>query len=375
MSIFRNTLSSYISTSNSSIVNLDAGNSYTFTGTGEMTDHPDMMLNLYADQPTTIQIQFSQDNSNWDSTITKNGKSGFNEFTTIVKGARYVRVIVTTDSLTTTAFRLQTQFGLFRQGNAPVSGIIAQDSDALVVRNIGEEITLAEGKFDGYSIVSKLGKNTDIDTGSVPEDLWDGGGVYTGFPTGSPEVLQAFSSNAGDTGTLYFLYLANNTSEEYQLGSVVLTGTTPVNTGISAWRVHTAWYDNGTSTSFNLGDITLRHTTTTSNVFIFIPIGRSQSNACVYTVPAGNTAYVSAINLVIRGNTSTYVDGALWVRSTGSSPRLRQPFGATNTQKVDRKIDRFPLSAGTDITMRVVVVGSNNTSVVGGMQIRLVKNT
>lgn len=52
-------LTPYVSDVNSSEINLTSSNAYTFTGTAELTHHPDLMVNVYADQDTTIQIQFS----------------------------------------------------------------------------------------------------------------------------------------------------------------------------------------------------------------------------------------------------------------------------------------------------------------------------
>lgn len=136
MSYEPNFIGAVISAANSSTTNLASGNSYTFTGTADRTPHPDIMVNLYTDQVTAISIQFSQDGTNWDSSINKVGAAGFNEFTTSVKGYRYVRVVVTTASLTTTVFRLQTQFGLFRQGNAPLNATVSNDADSLTTRSV-----------------------------------------------------------------------------------------------------------------------------------------------------------------------------------------------------------------------------------------------
>lgn len=56
-----------ISTLNSSTTNLSVSNSYTFTGEAEHNDlFPEIMINLYSNQNTTLQIQFSQDGVNWD---------------------------------------------------------------------------------------------------------------------------------------------------------------------------------------------------------------------------------------------------------------------------------------------------------------------
>lgn len=35
---------------------------------------------------------------------------------------------------------------------------------------------MALGNVDNYLIGTKFGRNGDVDTGSVPEDVWQGGG-------------------------------------------------------------------------------------------------------------------------------------------------------------------------------------------------------
>jgi len=64
------------------------------------------------------------------------------------------------------------------------------------------DINIAEGRIQGYSLVNKFGRNPDVDTGSIPEDVFNGSTPYTGFPTGSPEELQCYSSI---TFLLYFI--------------------------------------------------------------------------------------------------------------------------------------------------------------------------
>lgn len=366
---------SYISTSNSSTTNLAPGNSYTFTGSWEKTNHPDMMINLFADQDTTVSIQFSQDWTNVDSTITKLWTSWSNDFTTAVKWARYVRVIVSTASLTTTAFRLQTQFGVFRQGNSPLNWVIVQDADALITKTISEELLISLGLFSGYSIVNKFWWNSDIDTWTVPEDVWNGWGVYTWFPTGSPEEFQVFSSNVWDTWTLTFTYLASSTATAYQTASVTLNWTTHVNTWVTGWRVHTAQYSSGSSTTFNLWEITLRHRTTTANVFCKMPIGRSQTNACAYTVPAWYTAKIERLFCSVLGATTAQCNWELWVRTLNGSPRLRRPFSASTWQKFEEHpYGWITITAGSDITVRISEVSANNTDVIAWFDLILIKN-
>jgi hypothetical protein len=374
MSYSPSVASCIVSTVNSSTTNLAAGNSYTFTGVAEKTPHPDLMLNLYADQATTITIQFSQDGVNWDSSLIKKGASGFNEFTTSVKGSRYVRVIVTTASLTTTVFRLQIQYGQFRQGNASLNSVIGQDADALTVRNLNEELGISAGLFAGYSIVQKFGRNPDIDT-AANEDVWAGGGFYAGFPTTGPAALEAVSSNAGDTGQLTVTYLASETATEYSTVTVTMNGTTPVPLGVSGHRVHTVLYSSGSPTTFNLGVINVRHIATPTNVFCAMPIGRSQTNVSAYTIPFGYTGRLVRLFCVILGSASANVGGSLWVRPLNGSPRLRRPFSAsTGAQFEERPYGGLILTGGTDIVVRITECSVNNTDVIAGYDIILIKD-
>ena len=50
-------------------------------------------------------------------------------------------------------------------------------------------LEVSRGAVNGWSTRRKFGRNADVDAGSTPEDVWNGGGVYTGFPT---------SGSAGD---------------------------------------------------------------------------------------------------------------------------------------------------------------------------------
>lgn len=227
------------------------------------------------------------------------------------------------------------------------------------------------------TITNKAGRNPDVDTTSTPEDIWNGGGVYPGFPTGSPEPLQLFSSSASDTGTVSLMVLASSASTAWAPLTVQLNGTTPVVTAGSYYRCHMANYSSGTATAFNVGDITVRHSVTTANVFVTIPAGSAQSNSAVFTIPASCTGYVTEIHGQVRatGGVTAYADCELWVRTAGVSPRLRRPFTLSNTFYYQQSVlGALEFPALSDITIRVSTVTISNTEVTAGFDIVVIPN-
>lgn len=84
--------------------------------------------------------------------------------------------------------------------------------DINIEKEAPSDLLLALGMTQGLSLVLKFGRNPDVDTGAS-EDIWNGGGLYTGFPTtGSAEPLGVASSSANDTaaGTGAITASANN---------------------------------------------------------------------------------------------------------------------------------------------------------------------
>lgn len=350
--------------------------SATYTGTWqEVVGFSSITCAVRTDAACTLYLEFSPDSVNTDSSLSYAVAANVNEVHRLTITRRYFRVRIVNGSAAQTFLRAQAIANHQELLSAPLNLGLQQDSDAIVARTFSEEFTISEGRVQGYSVVNKFGRNTDIDTGTVPEDIWNGGGTYAGFPTGSAEQFEVFSSSAADVGVLTFTYLPTLDSTEYVQGTVTLNGTTPVATGVTGIRMHTARYSSGTSTDFNVGTITVRHITTTANVFCVMPIGRSQTNVAAYTVPAGYTARVTRFFCRVLGTVTSTVEGALWIRSRGGSPRLRRPFTAAQNDA----FEEYPyaglmLNAGDDIIVRISNVSANNTDVTAGYDLILIKD-
>lgn len=221
---------------------------------------------------------------------------------------------------------------------------------------------------------TKFGRNQDVD---AAEDIWPLGGDYTGQPItaggqvlGVEENFEIISTSANDaaagTGarTVGFTYLDD--AGDWQEGSVTLNGTTGVDTGVSGVRCFRAKCTSFGSGATNAGDITIRHITTTSNIFVDIAAGVGQSELAAMTVPAGHIGVFFDLEAKIDGSNGAIVDVAFRVRENGVGGYLRQNIirGREAAQgPTDSGLIRLP--ALSDIKMRVESTSAANMDVAG----------
>lgn len=351
-----------------------------FTGTSsDCSAYPSVMVSCKTDQNGKVYIEFSVDGTNWDSSIERNVYANTNKPMRFSVSKRYVRVrFINTSASNQTYLRLQTIFGEQVQLNSPLNSLIAQDADAIVTRSISEEIFLASGLYDGFSIVNKFGNNPDIDMAGN-EDIWGGDGLYTGFPTGSAETVAVFSSSVNDasagTGLRTVRLTGLDANYNVQSETVTLNGVTPVNTINTFIRLHTATAQTVGSGGVNAGTITFRHTTTTTNVFLSMSIGRNQTNCSAYTVPSGYTVYMRELHISCGTASPVALEGNIWTRPFGGVFRSRRPFYLSNTSNVrDRIYGGLVFTEKADIVLRINTCTANNTPVNGGYDLILVRN-
>jgi hypothetical protein len=355
----------------------------TFTGTWtNCAFFSSVVIACLTDQAGTLYVDFSPDGSNVDSTLGYSVAASTNEVHRLLVTREYFRVRLTnTSAASQTYIRLEAIVGEQGLLSSPLNTIIQQDADAVVVRVIDFEFDIAAGRSQGVSIVNKFGKNPDVDTGTVPEDIWENGGTYTGFPAGAAETLQVFSSSANDAaaGTGARTIRVTGLDSNYNIISetVTLNGVTPVTTSQSFIRAHTAVVltSGSSNTAFNAGNITVRHSTTTTNIFLYMLIGTNQTNCSGYTIPAGYTGYMRKITVSCADGASASVQGSIYVGAFGAAPRYRRPFIVTfGAQLSDEIYGGLVFPEKTDIILRITSCSANNTVVLGGYDLILVAN-
>lgn len=237
---------------------------------------------------------------------------------------------------------------------------------------------VALGNVVGSSSVNKFGENPDIDTGTVPEDIWDFGGTYT-FST-TTDIDSISSSETGDT--IEIIIQGLDVNWELVTQAVTLDGQTRVALTTPLIRCFRAYNPNGTllvGTVYIYVNGTLAGgvPTDSTTVRAIITPEHQQTMMCIYTIPSGKSglllgSYVSLSNtrataakLVMRGRTFNGVFrtmASVALATVGNSSFIRKPA-----------VPSF-IPEKTDIVMRCTEVTANGTSIAGGFDLILKDN-
>ncbi len=241
----------------------------------------------------------------------------------------------------------------------------------------------ALGNVVGIEDFHQFGKNPDIDT-AAPEDVWNGGLTYTGHPTGAAETMEIFSSSVNDVAagsgalTVEISHLLDGTGAESPAITVTLNGTTPVSLGaLTYYRCTKVKVLTAGATGSNEGTLTLRHTSTTANIFCVMPIGANETTIFAYTVPLGKTLVISAGSVQMARASGAAGSATISFRArpnggvynTIVSPEISHGSGFTVNGK-----NYMVFTARTDIKLRVDDVSDNDTIVTGNIRGLLIKN-
>ena len=375
---------------NSTTTPLSGGATFNVNGLGQQSGLPDVMVTCDADQDGVLYFDFSDDGVSW-TTHPVNGfaiEAGESELHTAIKGPRIFRARYVNGSVAQGSFSLVTYFGTFRQNPVPLDEQIHHDIDAVVTRTDSPDAVM-KGKVHNEYIIEKYARNPVIDTASTPEDVWNGGGLYTGFPTATAEQFEVLSDDPADTSagtgarTVRFFYQDADYNMFDANGDplffdVTMNGTTGVSvgnpTGMRVWRGKVL---TSGSSEANVGEVACRWITTTATVFAIVPATFGQTSLSNFTIPAGYTGYLKQYAVTMDDNQVNRAEMAVVVRDFGSNTyRNTRPFTLVRGTPYQPNIiyGGIEMVEKTDFVLRVLSVSTNGAIVTANWSLRLVRN-
>ena len=150
-----------------------------------------------------------------------------------------------------------------------------------MIKNPNAYLGLGAGIYDGLNSIHVMGYNPDVDNGTEPETIWNGGGLYPWSAFATAGTLDISSDSLSESVSVVLDGLDANYQPIQE--TVTLSGTTPVTTTNSYIRLNKM-----TCTSLNIGAITADKGVTVGKV----DAGQGSSMSGIYTVPAGHTAFL-----------------------------------------------------------------------------------
>lgn len=231
--------------------------------------------------------------------------------------------------------------------------------------------------------ITALGNNPDVDTGSVPETIWPGGGLYP-WMTGatSLEVVSTSVQDApGGTGMAAILLTLMNTAYVESNVAVALNGTTPVAITGTWFRINggiTTTKGSGAPTvgAVNAGDIAIRNAGGGTTRAI-IPSGKGILRQAVYTVPAGSTLQIVSQYIGFNrgtGGVTKYMTAAGYIQNSLGVARRPLDISCDGEPYRHDGIPGITLPEKTDFAMDVLSVSGENSDISGAFLGVLMKN-
>lgn len=180
------------------------------------------------------------------------------------------------------------------------------------------------GRLPGWQVVRLAGNNPDIDILTLPEDIWEPGGLYPFQSTA--QILEVLSSDANDTaaGTGARTVLISGLNANWELITELKTmnGITPVVTTQSFLRVNSIRVITAGAGESNLGTITLRVSPGGATLAVIGFLG-TQGNGVsfngIFSVPLGKRVWVTNVTTNIQLEPSGTIQVHFKVRPFGGA--------------------------------------------------------
>lgn len=252
------------------------------------------------------------------------------------------------------------------------------------MRSLDFLLDVANGGVPGLEHVHVFGQNPDVDTGTDPEDVWDGEGLYNYTAAGGAPYFIS-SSNNGDVIAVTLTLLTEDSlgawnEETFNVTLVGQTKTAIVTpSGDDPVRLQSIVNATGTALA---GDVYVYEDSVVAAGVPADPtkirgkvlIGNERTLMALYTVPSGKTAYLYGREVGITSVAATTMDARFYKRLVGGLFTLEQRAFVSNSI-LARYEDRPPMprsyAAKTDLRATAFAVTVDNTAVVAEFDLLL----
>lgn len=214
---------------------------------------------------------------------------------------------------------------------------------------------VVDATMPNHTAFRRYGHNENC--GATLETVFHGSVLYTYLT--SAERLYIVSGDAADAtaGIGARTVVVRGLDADYNIiqETVTMNGTTHVLTTKSFLRVFNAWVSAVGATGYNEGAITVKNTVE-DNTLAVIAIQECESHACIWTVPAGEKAYIT--NIHVSESSGKGSDVSLWIRNTPDSKPWRYKRGIYTLDNFIPYRFTFPvpLSEKYDVEIRVKAI-------------------
>lgn len=302
------------SSENSTNTALGASETYT----GEWVDLGDdfgaISINAASDQAGTLYADFSMDGTttleNYRIVQLSSGTDGTWGIHDLIRVAQYFRVRVVNGATPQTTMSVETWLSstpLISIATSRAAQTINDYSDVLNVRILTDPLLdEARGKQSDRSVIQKFGRNPDVGAGTV-EDIWYGGGAYSGFLTAAAAVRIKAAGNTNDASggsgarSVTISGLDQTWADASETVTCNVDGTAVSSPTTTTFiRIFRAYVETcGTYTAANTGDITIE--TTAGAIVATIQAAKGQTEQAIYTIPLGKVGFIRRIGASVDG--------------------------------------------------------------------------
>ena len=284
-----------------------------------------------------VAIQYTDDTQAGTPTVRAQKKFTFNPVD-VQRGFKEVRVpasldgfrvIYTNGAADQSAFYLDATLRVTQQPNQ------YNDGNSIVTSDFFTEVAL--GNVGNFTIDTKFGRNPDIDTGTGPEDIWNGGSTYTGFNATANENMRVVSTSAQDSGSL------------------VSSGTITTNSTTQIEDSSATFITDGVA----VGDIALNNT---RGIWGIVKTVDSETTLTVWQMQDGTNGQFSNIignsyRIATTNGTGAAVMSAMKILNADYEVQPTQFFIMNGTTNVTNTVDAFRCTRAL-----VLLAGSNGSA-------------